>query len=150
MPSQGEGGRPVSVKRVALLALVQVGRGSKLAGVTIAVTVGTELELDFIECVFSLRNVTLRALQARVSALQRIGGCHVFLNPKLRGFEAFDGMARCALSAVRSLCELSSVRIRLVAIYAFIEGDSFLEITPSVALDALYLRVLSEQRIFRL
>src|ERR1700722_20118482 len=105
MPSQGEGGRPVSVKRVALLALVQVGRGSKLAGVTIAVTVGTELELDLVESVFSFRSVTLRALQTRVSALQRIGGCRVFLDPKLRGFESFDGMTRRALPAVRSLCE---------------------------------------------
>jgi hypothetical protein len=134
---------------VALVALVQIRGRGKLAGMTIAVTVGTELELDLVECVFSLRNVTLHALQARVPALQRIRGCRVILNAELRWFESFDGMTRRALPAVRSLCELAAVRIRLVAIHALIEGDSFLEITPSVALDTLHLRMLSEQRIFR-
>lgn len=149
VPSQRERGWPISVERVALVALVQIWRCGKLAGMTIAVAVRTELELDLVERVFSLRSVTLPALQACVPALQGIGGCRMFFNAVLCRFESFDGVTGRAIAAVSPLRELPTVWIGPMAIRALFKCHRLLEITSRVAFHAFHLRMLPEQRIFR-
>ena len=113
----------------------------------VVVAVGTKLKLDLVECVLSLRRVTLTAFQAHVPALQRICSCRMFLDAKPGRLESVNRVTGGALAAVGSLRKLPAVRVRLMAIRALIEGDSLLEVTASVALNALHLRMLSEQRI---
>lgn len=147
VPGQRKSRWPVSVQRVALLALIQVGCGGKLASMPVAVTVRAELELDLVESVFSLRSMTLHALQARVSGLQRVGGGRMFLDPELRRFPSVHGVTGRALASVGPLRELSSVRIGLVAIHALIEGDRLLEVALRMTLHAFHLRMLAQQRV---
>lgn len=147
--SQRERGWPISVERVALVALVQVGSRSKLGGVTIAVTIRTKLELDLVERVFCLRSVTLPALQACVPALQGIGGYRMFFNAEPCRFESFDGVTGRAIAAVSPLRELPTVWIGPMAIRALFKCHRLLEITTRVAFHALHLCVFPEQGIFR-
>ena len=148
MASQRESGWTISFKRMALIALVQIGRRGKLAGMTIAVTVRTELELDLVERGFSLWSVTLPALQTRVPALQGIRGCRMFFDAKLCRFESFDGVTGRAVAAVSPLRELPTVWVGPMAIRTLFKRHRLLEITTRVALNALHLRVLTKQWIF--
>ena len=132
---------------MALIALIQIGRPGKLLCMPVVVAVGTKLKLDLVECVLSLRRVTLTAFQAHVPALQRICSCRMFLDAKLGRLESVNRVTRGALAAIGSFRKLPTVRVWLMAIRALIEGDSLLEVTASVALNALHLRMLSEQRI---
>lgn len=56
-------------------------------------------------------------------------------------------MAGRALAAVGTLGELSLVRVRLVTIHAFLEGQRFLEISARVALGTLHGGMLPQQWI---
>lgn len=62
MPVRSECRRPVSLQGVALFALVEVRRNSKLPGMRIAVAIRTELKLHPVDRLLAPRNVTLRAL----------------------------------------------------------------------------------------
>ena len=114
----------------------------------VGMAVGAKLELDLVESVFSLRGVTLHALQARVTALQGISGCRMFLDTELRRLKSIDSMTGLARAAVGPLGELPVMGIGFVAIRALIESDGFLEVALSVALHAFHLRMLAQQRIF--
>lgn len=149
MASQRESGWTISFKRMALVALVQIGRGGKLAGMTIAVTIRTKLELDLVERLFSLWGVALPALQTRVPSLQRICGCRMFFDAKLCRFESFDGVTGRAVAAVSPLRELPAVWVGPMAIRTLFKRHRLLEIITRVALNALHLRVLPKQWIFR-
>lgn len=144
---QGKCRGMISVESMAFLTLIEVRRCRKLGCVPIRVTVRTELELDLVEGVLAPRNMTLRAFQASVPALQRIGARRMFFDPEPGGLESVNGVARRAFAAIGALGELAVVRIRLVAIRALIEGNGLLEITLSVALHAFDLGMLSQQRI---
>jgi hypothetical protein len=133
---------------VALVALIEPRRSGELSGVTVRVTVGAELELDFVERVLAFCDMTLGALQARVSALQRIGAGRVLLDAELRGLETVNGVASGALAGVRAFGELSVMRVWFVAINALVECDRLLEVCLRVAFDALHLLVFSEQGVF--
>lgn len=137
----------VSVQSMAFLTLIEVWRRRKLGCVPIRVTVRTELELDLVEGVLAPRNMTLRAFQASVPALQRIRARRMFFDPELGGLESVNGVARRAFAAIGALGELAVVRIRLVAIRALIEGNGLLEIALSVALHAFDLGMFSQQWI---
>lgn len=149
MPSQRERRWPISIHGVALLALVHVRRGCKLSCMTVSVTVGANLKLDLVERVLPFRNMTLRTLKASMAPHQGIGSGRVFLHSELGRFESFHRMAGGALPAIRSFRKLPVMRIGFVAIRTLLKNNGFLEIPLRVALYALYLRVLSEQRIFR-
>ena len=65
---------------MASLALVEVWRGRKLPRMLVAVAVGAALKLDFEQGVLTLREMTLRALQAGMFAFQGICRSCVFLH----------------------------------------------------------------------
>ena len=71
---QSESGGPVSFEIMTAVAAVEVGRCGELTGMLVGVTIGAALELYLEQRILSLGNVALRAFQARMSALQRIGG----------------------------------------------------------------------------
>ena len=134
---QAEGGRSVRFKIVAAIAGIEIRRRRKLARMLIGVTVGTALELDLEERVLPLGHVTLRALQARVTALQRISTRCVLFHRKGRWLPSFDRVARSAFSTVSALGKLAIMRIRLVAIHAFLEDQRLFEISVRMALGAI-------------
>lgn len=82
VPRQGKRGRLIALECVAAVAGVEIGSGRELPGMTIAVAVGALRELDFEQRVLPLRKVTLRALQPRMPALQRIRAGRMFLHRK--------------------------------------------------------------------
>lgn len=111
------------------------------------VAIGTVLELDLEERVFTLGNVATRALHRRMSALQGIGRGRVILCGECRGLEPVHGMAGGALATARTLGELSLVRVRLVTVHAFLKGQGLLEISARVALRTFHTGMLAQQGI---
>src|SRR3954465_4008068 len=134
----------VCLEAVAAVAGVEVGRGGKLTGVAVAVTVGAAVEFHFEQSIFALRNVALRALQARMPTLQRVSGRGVLLHREEGWLPTLHVVTGGALPAVRPLCNLSVVGI-LVAIHTFLEGKRLLEISALMALRATYCGVLAEE-----
>ncbi len=90
--SQCEGRGLVAFKIVALVASIEIRRCRELPGMLIIVAVGAVLELNFKQSLFALRNVALRALDPRMSSLQRIGRSRVLLHRELRWFPSVHGM----------------------------------------------------------
>ncbi len=115
------------VQGVALLALVQVRCSRKLACMSVAVTVCAKLKFDVVERVLPFRNMTLRALQARMAALQRIGGGSVLFHSKLGGLESVHRMAGGTLPAIRSFRELPVMGIGLWQSAHFSKTMAFLK-----------------------
>jgi len=147
---QRESRGPISVQRVALVALIQIRRSGKLGGVPVAVTIRAKLKLDLIERVFPFWHMTLPALHACVAALQRIGGGRMFLDAELRRFESFEAVTGGAVAAVGAFGELPAVRIGVMAIGALCKGDRLFKVGACMALHAIHLGVFSDQRILRL
>ena len=79
VPAQAECGWQKALQTMAALTGIEVRCGGKLSGVLVPVAVRAALELHLVERVFALRNMTLRALQRGMLALQRIGGRRVLL-----------------------------------------------------------------------
>jgi hypothetical protein len=119
------------------------GRG-ELPLVLVAVTVRTFLKFDLEQGVFAPGSVTLVAFQVSVLTLKRISRSGMFLEAKQGWAKALYGVARGALDTAGPLGKLSVVRIRLVAIHAFLEGNRLLEIAVLMALRALDGLVLSQ------
>lgn len=83
-------------------------------------------------------------------ALKRVRARRMFLDSELGRLESVDGVAVRAFTSVGALGELAAVWIGPVAVRALIESHRFLEIALSMALHALDLGMLSQQRILRL
>ena len=94
--------------------------------------------------------MALRALQARVPALQRIRARGMLLHRECRRLPSLHGVAGSALAAVGTLGKLAVVRIGLVAIHALLERQRLLEIAIGVALRAIDAGVLAFERKLRL
>lgn len=144
-----EGRGFVTVDRVAAFARVEVRRSSKLAGVLVSMTVSAMLEFQLEDGVDSARDVALVASHFRVRSCQGIRGLRMICCREGRRFPSFHRMTGRALAAIRPGCELTLMRIGLVAVHAFLEGDRLLEVATSVALNATNRRVLAEQGEFR-
>ena len=138
-----------SLKRVALLALIQPGRSGELRLVLVVVAVQATGELDFVKRVLSLRDVALGAFELRVLAFERICGGGVRLPIEPGRLPAVDVVAGRALAAIGTLRELAVVRV-FVAVHALGERQFFLEVGVGVAGDALHGLVLAEQGILGL
>lgn len=139
-----ERGRLVRFDVVAAIAGIEVRSGGKLSRVPIGMAIRTALELDLEQRVLALRDVALRTLQSRVSALQRVGGQCVLLPGEERRPPPLHVVARRALAAIRTLCELAIVLI-FVAIRTLGEWNGLFEIRIGVALPARDRRVLPFQ-----
>ena len=150
MSGEAECGGKKSLKIVAILAAIEMRHGGELAGVRIVVAIRAMRELQFVERVFAFGNMTLPTRERGMFALQRIRGRGVFLQTKLRRLEAVDAVAGRTFIAGRSLRELPAVRVRPVAVRAFLKYQRLTEIALGVALHTINLGVLAEQREFRL
>jgi len=130
---------------VALLALVEPGRGGELGLVFVVVAVEAASELDLVDRVFAFGDVALRAFEFRVFGLQRILRCGVSSQIELGRLPPVNVMAGSALAAVGALEELTVVGV-LVAISAPGERQRLFEIAIGVARAAVHSLVLAEQR----
>jgi len=139
----------IAFKVVAPVARIEIGRSRELAAVLVAVAIGATLESDFEQSIFALGDVTLRALQSGMPALQRIGRGCVVLHCEPRWFPPFHGVTRSALCARRPLGELPIVWVGFVAIHTLLKSQRLLEVSAAVTLNAVDHRMLSQQRIFR-
>ena len=74
----------------------------------------------------------------------------MLFQPEGRRLEPIYTVARRALASIRTLGELTSVRIRLVTIHALLKRKRFLEIPTFVTSLALHRLVLAQQGILRL
>ena len=138
-----------SLERVALLALIQPGCSGELCLVLVVVAVHAAGELDFVERVFSLRDMALAAFEFRVFAFERVCGGGMRLHIELGRLPAVDVVAGRALAAIGPLHELAIVRV-FVAVHALGERQFFLEVAIGVAGNALHGLVLAEQRVLGL
>jgi len=65
---------------MALLAAIEMRRGSKLRNVLIIVAIRAVLKFHFVDRRLARRNMALRALQAGMFAFQRISGLRMLLH----------------------------------------------------------------------
>src|SRR5579864_962122 len=142
-----EGRRLVSIQSVALIAGVEVRCGDKLSGVLILVARSALVKLDFEQRVLAFGDVTLVAVHAGMSALQRIGAGGMVFHRVRRRLPALHGVAWEALATAVAFGKLSVVRIGLVAVRALAENQRLLEVPVGVALFATDSRVFAFQRV---
>ena len=116
----------------------------------VGVAVSAALKLDFEQRVLPFRDVALRALQTRVSALQRIGARCVFLHCEGRGLPSRSRCDTRRTRRLRPLGKLAIVRIRLVTVHALCENQRLLEVAVRMALRAVNASVLAFQGKLRL
>ena len=134
---------------MALVASIEIGGRGKLIGMSIGMAIGAALKLDFVKGVLALRNVALHALQARVTALQRVVGRSVFFHGEKGRLPSLYVVAGRTFAAILTLYELPVMSI-LVAIRALLEWDLLLEIAVGVALGAIDGGVLALERVLGL
>ena len=94
--------------------------------------------------------MTLGALQAGMSALQRICAGRVLFYRESRRPPSLYGVTRGTLASIGPFGELPAVRVGLVAVRALAEYQRFFEVSAGVALPAIQAGVLAFQRILRL
>src|SRR5512143_661813 len=136
MSRQRECRRLVALPVMTVFAFVEVGRGTKLRLVLIAMAIRTALKFDLELSLFSFWNVALRAFERRVLALQRIQSRCVLLDRELGGLPPFHRVACGTFTAIRTFRKLSLVRVGFMAIHAFPENERLLEISIQMALPA--------------
>ena len=134
---QSERGGFVSFKVMAAFTPVEVGCRGELARVLVRMTICAAFELHLKQSVFALWDVTLRAVETRMAALQRICARSVFFDRERRRLPPVYRVARGALSCIGSIGKLAAVRIGLVAIHALLESQRFFEVPACVALRAI-------------
>ena len=133
---------------MAALAGILIGCAGKLTGVFITVAVDAARKLHLEDCVRALRYVALLALHGCMLALQRIRSRSVLLQPECRWLESIHRVAGGAFAAFPSLGELTAMRIGLVTVGAFVEDQLLGEICSRMALHAIHLGMLPEEREF--
>lgn len=150
MLRDGIRGRLESSHDVALFTLALVGSRGKLPLVHIGMAIHAFGESDLVARRCTGGKMAFRAGHLSVAAQKRVCGRRVRVHIEERRLPSIHVVARRAFSLVRPLGKLASVRIGCVAISAMRESDRLLEISSRVALQAVHLRMLAEQRIFRL
>lgn len=150
MLRDGVRGRLESRHDVALFTLALVGSRGKLPLVHIGMAIHAFGKSDLVARRCTGGKVAFRAGYLSVAAQKRVCGRRVRVHIEERRLPSIHVVARRAFSLVRPLGKLASVRIGCVAISAMRESDRLLEISSRVALQAVHLRMLAEQRIFRL
>ena len=143
-----EGRWLVRLHAMAAVARVEIRSRSKLLRVAIAMAIGAAIELHFENRVAAFRNVALRALQTRVTTLQRILGQSVLFHRKSRRFPPLHSVAGRTFSAIGALRKLTFVRIGLMAVHALGKSQGLLEISIGMALRASDAGVLPFQGKF--
>ena len=118
------------------VARIEVRRGCELIRMPIAMAVGAAFKLDLEQGVLPFRDMTLRALQARVTALQRVIGRSVILYGEQGGLPTLHVVAGGALAPVLTFDELPVMSV-FMAVGALLEWDGFFEIAIGVALSAI-------------
>lgn len=78
---------------MAILAAIEMRSSRELSDMLIAVAVGAVLKFHLVERRFASWEVTLRALQRGMLALQRIQGGRVFLQSELSWFKTVNAVA---------------------------------------------------------
>ena len=149
MFGHGEGGGLVAFQVVAAIAGIEIWSSRELIRMPVAVTIGAVLELHLKQSVFALGDVTLRALEAGMAALQRISRCSVLLHREQRRLPSLYVVASGALATIGTFGELPVVRV-FVAIHASLEQERLLEIPTGMALSAVDANVLAQQWKLRL
>jgi len=127
---------------VAAVAGIEVRSCCELVRVPVAVAIGAALELYLEERLLTFRNMTLRALQASMTTLQRICRRSVLFHGEKGRLPSLHVMARSTFTTIDALGKLPVVRI-LVAIHTLLEGQGFLEISTRMALRAVYADVFA-------
>ncbi|HXY02130.1 MAG TPA: hypothetical protein VEI49_01075 [Terriglobales bacterium] len=122
---------------MAIFATVKIWRPGKLVGVLIRVAIGAVAKLDRVNRCFALWNMASGTGHGGVLAFQGIGGLSMFLQPECRGFESVDGVTVRAFTSPGSFGKLSSVRVGMMTIRAFLKHQWFLEVGFYVALHAI-------------
>ena len=146
MLRDGESRRLESADGVASFALALVRRGRKLSFVHILVAIKTFRIGNFVLRRSAGRDVAFRAGHAGMFGQQRVCRVCVGLYIEERRLPSIHGVASGAFSLVAAARELTAVRIGRVAIRAFRKRHRLLEISVGVALNAINLRVFSQQR----
>jgi len=141
-------GRAVSLKIVALLAVIDVRYSGELPPMLIFVAVHTLRELHQVESVLAFWNMAFGALDGRMLLHQRIGRRRMFFHPERCRLESLDVVAGGALAFIRTLHELPVVFV-FVAVEAVLKSQRLLEIAARVATQTIHRLVLSFQWIFR-
>ena len=80
-----------------------------------------------------------------MGCLERISTSGVIGDSERRGLPAIYRVTRCAFSAIRAMGELAVVRIWLVTVHASRKGNRLLEVSASVALNTVHVRVFPQQ-----
>ena len=122
---------------MAAFTPVEIRRRGELARMPVRMTICAAFKLHLKQSVFALWDVTLRAVETRMAALQWIRARSMFFDRERRRLPPVYRMARGALSRIRPISKLAAVRIGLVAIHALLESQRFLEIPACVALRAI-------------
>lgn len=134
---------------MALLALILPGCGGELRLMFVVMAVKATAEPHFVQRVFTLRDVALRAFEFGMFTLQRILRRSVSLQVELRGLPAGDLVAGFARAPIGTFCELAVVLV-FVAVHALGELQLLFEIAVHVTGRAINRLVFALQRIFRL
>ena len=109
----------------------------------VPVTVNAECVSDLELRVFARWHMARHALQLGVRKDQREPCLRMIRCRECRGQPPLNGVAAFAFASVATLCKLSAMRIRLVAIRTSVMGDRRLEIAGRMTCDACNRRVLS-------
>ena len=139
----------IAIQIVATFAAVEIWRGSKLPLVLVFVAIGAGGELNFVQRSRTRRDVTFCTAYRRVFAKQRIRCGRMLIQPEVRGFESLHCMTARTLAVICTFHKLSAVRIRVVAVGAFLESNWLLEVGVRVAALAAYARMLPDECIGR-
>jgi len=118
--------------------------------VAVGVAIGAAFELDLEERVLAFRNMAQGALQACMSAPQRICARGMLLRSECRRLPSARAVTGRTLTMIWPFRKLPVVRIGFVTVHALGENQRLLEVAIDMALRAVHAEVLSFERILRL
>lgn len=131
---------------VALLAPVIPRRAGKLSLMLVLVAFNAGIKFDLEPCRISCRNMALRARHVGMRKYDRISSLCVIRDSKRGRAPAVHGVTAFALAAVRSLGELATMRIGVVAVGADLVWHRLFEIFAFMAGYTVNLSMLAQQR----
>ena len=147
VPCQRIRGGFEATDHMAALAAIVPRCPRELSLVDVGVAVPALRRLDFVKGVEPLGDMALLASHRAVLSFQGIGCVLVQGHRKGGGFEALNGVARGALTAIFAGIELPMVRVVVMAIQAFLKGNGPVQIPSQVAQFAAHPRMFSQQGI---